>query len=68
MKPLKKTKKALATENWYAILGTTAGIISVLATRKEAIFERNVFWNGDKKNKIVPCTITYALPSKKKKI
>jgi len=46
------------TENWYAILGTKMGIVSVHSRRAEANKEHKAL-KCTKKNRIVKCTVTY---------
>ena len=53
------------SEEWYAILGTVGGIVSVHSNRKEANAEHKEL-RCTKNNRIVRCTITYTLPAKKK--
>jgi hypothetical protein len=46
------------SENWYAILGTKMGIVSVHGSRAEANKEHKAL-KYTKKNRIVKCTVTY---------
>jgi len=54
----KVKKKKTFEENWFAILGTKCGIVSVHLTKEEATEERNMKGYG-KENKIVSCTVTF---------
>jgi hypothetical protein len=52
-------KDKTETENWYAILGTKMGIVSVHSRRAEANKEHKA-QKYTKKNRIVKCTVTYS--------
>ena len=55
------------SEQWYAILGTKSGIVSVHSDRPKAVKEHKAL-GCTKKNLIVKCTVTYTSPIKKKKL
>jgi hypothetical protein len=54
------------SEKWFALMSIKGGALGVYAFKREAESAREeAFFSRE--HKIIPCTITYSLPAKKKR-